>query len=902
MVLLALRELVSRRTATLLAGGGLLTATLGFMILASTSLTTQATLTGDINRAWAAPYDLLVRPPDSAAPLEASEGLVRPNFLSSAGGGITMQQLAAVRQIPGVDVAAPIAILGYVYWPATASVDLNAAVQPGQELQVYRLHLTATADAGMSKIPFSDRYELVAPHGTVHYLGGPNVATMTTTLTFPGGKVDCTPFDPQVVDCWAPNVDCPRCQGIRNPALGTAGGAGPGWLEYLPQPLLVAAIDPEAEARLTGLSRCMSQGSYLKSGPLQFHARPSQGPGPPLPEVDIPSLVSTTSFLDETYTLEVDKSPQPSTALETGKAPINLGSWSAVSRRDVSAQSIYDAAVGQRSPVGGATLFVRPGDVQYSPVGLDHLVAGLQSPDFSVYQDSILAMAVSQQAPPEAFDDWFRPLTQADWNNTYPSNYHMAQAAWLPSGSYDPMCLPGFSDLGAGQLTTYAPPEVILPNGKKLLPTRSAAAYVNTPPLLLTTLEAAQFFSDPVQYPGGLGDKFISAIRIRVAGVDAPGPVSRARLTRVAADIREATGLSVDIIRGSSPRTIHVDLAAGKFGRPAMTVTEPWAVKGVAFTFLRAVSAQNLALFALVLVGAMVLVGETGYISAVRRRREFGVLRALGWRTWSIAWLIELEMLLLGLVAGVVALVIGEPVALRLGLATSTGQLAAVVPLAVAVAGLAGIVPALAAARGSTIAMIQSIGGADITNRHAPNGLIGIAWRELRGQWRVEAALAALAIGLGASTFGVLVLIAAAFRGQLDTTVLGTYIAGDVRPFHLVLAALTVVVGAIAAAEVVTLSYLERRAHLGALRALGWPASAVVRFLLAQAGVLGIAGGLAAAIVVMAAGLLLQAPVSAVGWGLLAAAGMSALATATAVIAPLAHAFRANPADAIRGE
>src|ERR1700694_3457174 len=99
MVLLALRELVSRRTATLLAGAGLLSATLGFMILASTSLTTQATLRGDINRAWAAPYDLLVRPPDSAAPLETSEGLVRPNFLSSGGGGVRMHKLDAGRPL-----------------------------------------------------------------------------------------------------------------------------------------------------------------------------------------------------------------------------------------------------------------------------------------------------------------------------------------------------------------------------------------------------------------------------------------------------------------------------------------------------------------------------------------------------------------------------------------------------------------------------------------------------------------------------------------------------------------------------------------------------------------------------------------------------------------------------------
>jgi len=146
------------------------------------------------------------------------------------------------------------------------------------------------------------------------------------------------------------------------------------------------------------------------------------------------------------------------------------------------------------------------------------------------------------------------------------------------------------------------------------------------------------------------------------------------------------------------------------------------------------------------------------------------------------------------------------------------------------------------------------------------------------------------------------VLISAAFRGQLDTTVLGTYLAGEVRSFHLVLAGLTLVVGAIAAAEVVTLSYLERRSHLGALRALGWPASAVLRFLVAQASVLGLGGGLAAGVVVVAAGLVLQAPLSAIGWGLLAALGMTFLATAIAVIAPLTHAYRANPADSLRGE
>ncbi len=893
MLVLALRELISRRTATLLAGAGLLTATLGFMILASTSLTTEATLKGDVNRAWAAPYDLLIRPPGSATPLENSEGLVRPNFLSSGAGGITVQQLDAVRQVPGVAVAAPIAILGYTYWPSSFPLDLSSIVDPAQPIQAFRLRITASADAGMSSIPFTPTpYQLVAPQGTLHARSAQ--VGIVTNLTFPGGQVDCSSLA-FTDSCWGPNIDCPGCQSVAIPV--GAYGKAPGWVEAFSQPLLLAGIDPEAEAMLTGLDRCVTQGSYLTPGPIQIKPRATTS-GVSLSQAVIPTLVSTTSFVDETFHIEVDQSSQASLLLHGG-TPEQLGGWVPVLTKDVTTQSVFKVAVGT-SPYGAGTLFIRPGDVTYDQTGPDHLTATTQTPDLNVYDNPLIAAPLEVQLPAEALDNWFRPLTQAHWNNT--SNAILPIAGWNPVGSYDPTCIPGFNQLGAGQLQTYAPPQVTLPNGKALLPTRSAAGYVNSPPLLLTTLQAAQFFSDPLQFPGGLGNKFISAIRVRLTGVSTPGPISQARLSRVAAAIKDATGLSVDIIRGSSPRSIQVDLPAGKFGRPALTVTEPWAVKGVAFTFLRAVSAQNLALFGLVLLGAMVLVGETGYISVVRRRREFGVLRALGWRTLSIAWLVELEMLTLGLVVGVLAIALGLPIVLLLGLGTSAWQLGAVVPLALGISVLAGIIPALAAARGSTMAMIQSSGRAGITNRPLPNGLTGIAWRELRGQWRAEAALGIFAIALGAATLGVLVLISVAFRGLLDTTVLGTYLAGEVRPFHLVLAGITLVVGAIAAAEVVTLSYLERRSHLGALRALGWPASAVLRFLVAQASVLGLGGGLAAVVVVVAAGLLLRAPLTAIGWGLLAAVGMVFLATTIAVMAPLAHAYRANPADALRGE
>src|SRR5450759_3388996 len=95
--------------------------------------------------------------------------------------------------------------------------------------------------------------------------------------------------------------------------------------------------------------------------------------------------------------------------------------------------------------------------------------------------------------------------------------------------------------------------------------------------------------------------------------------------------------------------------------------------------------------------------------------------------------------------------------------------------MAVAIAALAGLVSALPAGPGRAAAVMEWTGHAGIPNRRRPNGLVGVAWREMRGQWRAEAALGAAAIALGAAILGVVVLISVAFRGQLDTSVLGTY-------------------------------------------------------------------------------------------------------------------------------
>ncbi|MFG2042499.1 hypothetical protein [Dactylosporangium sp. NPDC048998] len=92
---------------------GVLIATTGFTVLTGTTSTSQLRVTGTVDKTTNAAYDILVRPRGARTALENERALVRPNYLSGLFGGLTMQQYEQVKAVPGIDVAAPIAMIGY---------------------------------------------------------------------------------------------------------------------------------------------------------------------------------------------------------------------------------------------------------------------------------------------------------------------------------------------------------------------------------------------------------------------------------------------------------------------------------------------------------------------------------------------------------------------------------------------------------------------------------------------------------------------------------------------------------------------------------------------------------------------------------------------------------------------
>jgi hypothetical protein len=110
-------------------GVGVVVAAVSFVLLTSSAQSSSLRVHGTLKNAFRPAYDILVRPPNSQTPLETSERLVRPNFMSAIFGGISLSQWHHVEQIRGVAVAAPVANVGYLLVDTSSIVRVVVALE-----------------------------------------------------------------------------------------------------------------------------------------------------------------------------------------------------------------------------------------------------------------------------------------------------------------------------------------------------------------------------------------------------------------------------------------------------------------------------------------------------------------------------------------------------------------------------------------------------------------------------------------------------------------------------------------------------------------------------------------------------------------------------------------------------
>jgi putative ABC transport system permease protein len=461
-------------------------------------------------------------------------------------------------------------------------------------------------------------------------------------------------------------------------------------------------------------------------------------------------------------------------------------------------------------------------------------------------------------------------------------------------GTFDPSRLRGFDPRSALPLETYAGPALTardartraLLGGAPLGPDGNIGGYIAQPPLLLTTLSGARALLSSRAYDGMASAAPISAVRVRVAGVRGPDAVSRERIRQAALRIAQRTHLDVDITVGSSPAPQAVDLPAGRLGRPALALTEPWVEKNVAATILSAIDRKSLVLFALILVVCALFVANAASAAVRARRTELGLLACLGWPTSRLFAVVLGEVGVVGVVAGVLGAALALPIASAADVDASPARAALAVPAAALLALLAGLAPAVRAARAAPIEAVRPV-VSEVRRARRPRSVRALALADLM---RVpgRTALGALSVGIGVCALTLLLAATLAFHDTLVGTLLGDAIAVQVRMTDYVAVVATVLLGAAAAADVLFLNLRERATELATLRATGWDERAMTRLVGWEGALLGALGSLVGGALGLAAAAAFAGELPA---GLVATtAGAAAVGTALAVTASLAPA------------
>ena len=178
-----------------------------------------------------------------------------------------MAQYHQIQQIPGVQVAAPIAMVGYSLLVSNLSFPLPAAdyARPGRQLyrvehDVGQRRRLQHASGSLPPISTSRRTRSRERQHDWRNAGGASRRIDRDRMRPPAGAADTRSVRRRR------SVDL-RCAGPRSTVCGPGSGysqpANPGFYVSWTLPVLIAAIDPAAEAKLDGLNHAVISGHYL---------------------------------------------------------------------------------------------------------------------------------------------------------------------------------------------------------------------------------------------------------------------------------------------------------------------------------------------------------------------------------------------------------------------------------------------------------------------------------------------------------------------------------------------------------------------------------------------------------------------------------------------------------------
>ncbi|MBB2483354.1 DUF4352 domain-containing protein [Bacillus sp. APMAM] len=837
----------------------------GLSYLVGLSETNKGTIVDTLQKRWSASYDIVVRPHGSRSVTEEKH-LLEPNYLSGLSGGISMKQYEKIKALTDVEVAAPIAMIGY------ANYDVNLKPLTVKQKGLYRVREQDITDNGVNKI------------------------VNTVDKYFPKGNWDPMNKGPEygVVDS------------VKNLSVFTFA--------------LLAGIDPEQEAKLVGLDKAVikkGKSRYFNDEDNSFFKKTDDST-----INEFPVIVSNQAFVDKTnyFTIErLDLPFQNSKEAETTMKTVKMNGGdkfldtikgTVVQKYTFTGKQAFDLFVKSTTGIDfntgkpyyggdasykeyGEWIVIRPSPLKYNPVTSpypDRWPFAYEVKKHGVTDDEKLSFIGNES---------FRiPKTFGKSSNNWPR----IKPNWI--GFYDPSKLKISQDPTTElPMETYRPAtaDLVLDKNKKpvnpaksLKPTDNPFDFLASPPVMLTTIEAAQQI---------LGDKPISSIRVKVAGVKDLSEESQKKLEKVAKQIEDETGLITDITLGSSPQPTLTHAPAISGQKEIGWLQQPWVKIGSSISIFREAKVGFSEVIGSVIVVAIIYVWASSLVSLLARRKEFAVLLAIGWRPNQLAKLLFLESVIVGSFVAIVAWIMLGTVFILGNTMFSPMRFILTGLFGLLIYLLGAIIPAWIS---RNISPYETMNTGEISKSSKrllrTRGLISMAFNHLVGKWK-RSFLSIIAIALPTSFLAFFLFITFRLKGVMYTTWLGQYVALEVGPMHYTAMAVALVIAILTTVEIMWQNISERSGEIALLNAVGWR-NGSIRFLILAEGLLSgiFAGiiGLALAIGMMW-GMYHQFPTDQLGFILLTAI-IPVIVGLIGAILPAEKAVRISPSRGIVGQ
>ena len=853
MFLYLLKDLFRR---TLFHGtriAGLLVICVGLTTFVAMAQSIEISSMAEVSEHWRGTYDLLVRAKSSVSETEKELGIVNGNFMGMPQGGITISQLDVVRNIAGVEIAAPVAPVGYLLnQTGTVGVEIMP-IEPGTLYQA-EIDIQASERDQQYSRSFFGLQDLsdTGSHLSVNFSSS---VTMGDELF----QARAAPLPP----LWT----------------------------------MLAGVDPEAEAALAGLNRSITQGQYLLGGQSLRETVISDRSNPwdKLKAMTIPIIVSQRSYIrgqfnasisimtitpdawDRLFALEAAGSYEELVeALEVifddGPAEL-LHEYSADWDSLLKPLSGYSATLKSDGQIlvsesGSHTmrysdLLIHPGQVTYiscpappGHVGLSLCVTSLgtwgETTGLELASNMPEGYGLEQQDVP-AESAMYRPLTVLkpapfafDVIGTYSIDrleFSREPLSYVPMGIYEtPIDILRYS------------PEGVKVDPIEVRPSLNPGDFLMRPPLALTTLEGAEYLSGR--------DDFISAIRVRVAGIEGYSPEEVSRIEQIASEIAERTGLDVAIVAGSSPQSVLIKVPEIGY------VEEAWTTLGAALSVTHGINFANLLLLSCFVTCALLFLSNASTLSIVGRSKEIALLRAFGWQDRTVlSWYVG-EALLVGVVAAFVTVGLSRAAVFALDIHLSWPSIVIVSSAAIVMYVLSTIKPIYKAVKRPIVEGLSKgeVEWGEIISKlgFGLRGMLDVVVRNL-GRRKSRTIIQIIMLALGVALAAAVIQILIQLNGRLEITFLGQQIRWTIRSYQVLMVVCVLIMAVLANLEAQNLNIAERAWEFALLRATGWKKRHIFKMVTWEGISIGCIGGLIGGVL----GLILAVVISGLSQGML---------------------------------